>query len=61
MKFFTHFSFIVFKTYLYIVFCEKLKIGKKMLFITFWSLSHQCLPRHTPGFGQMGHTYALVN
>src|SRR6218665_3093956 len=29
MNFFTHFSFIMFKTYLYIVFCQKLKIEKK--------------------------------
>ena len=36
MKFLTHFSFIVFKTYLCIVFCQKLQI-EKITLITFWS------------------------
>src|SRR6218665_1403122 len=31
MKFFHPFCFIMFKTYLYIVFCQKLKIGKNYL------------------------------
>ena len=59
MKFFTNSTFNVFKTYLYTIFCQNMKIGENYFLSDFGLYLIKCMLRHMPAFGQMGHICAV--